>query len=358
MYEQKSFISPFLSKPQTTITQNKLKRTDTLERNGIQNTQSITVFIPKANSRDSTSIETNTISEFIFHTAIVQFYHKRECLRKEEVLNGAKHFIYSAPTSAGKTLVSEVMMVRRLVKTQRKQIFIVPYVSLVHEKQKYFMQLLQSLAVTVVGFYSSKHIHTNFDVAVCTIEKANALINKMALEKTIPNISTVIVDEIHMVGDSSRGYLLELLLCKLKYLNCKTLQIIGMSATVPDLSIFKTWLDASIFITEYRPVLLEEFIVTGKEVFNIDGTNKRVLHGNKDIDNILELVTEVTDQGLGVLSHHHAGITTEERDLIESSFRAGGISLILATSTLAVGVNLPATRVIFRSPRIALLIWM
>ena len=68
-------------------------------------------------------------------------------------------------------------------------------------------------------------------VILCTIEKTNQLINKLIelsqkgrLETETPqnevieSIGTIIVDELHMIGDESRGYLLEVMLSKIKFL--------------------------------------------------------------------------------------------------------------------------------------------
>ena len=51
---------------------------------------------------------------------------------------------------------------------------------------------------------------------------------------------------------------------------------------------------------------------------------------------------------LGGVAFHHAGLTTSQRKEIESSFKCGDLVGLVATPTLAAGVNLPARRVLVR----------
>lgn len=62
---------------------------------------------------------------------------------------------------------------------------------------------------------------TATDVAIATIEKANSLVNRLMEENDLHSLGAVIIDELHLLGDANRGYLLELLLTKLKYMTIR-----------------------------------------------------------------------------------------------------------------------------------------
>lgn len=68
-----------------------------------------------------------------------------------------ENLIYSAPTSAGKTLVSELLMLRNLIRQPSKiAIIVLPYVSLITEKENRLQRLLAPLGLKMQSIHSHK----------------------------------------------------------------------------------------------------------------------------------------------------------------------------------------------------------
>ncbi|KAG1658665.1 hypothetical protein FOA52_007871 [Chlamydomonas sp. UWO 241] len=282
-----------------------------------------------------------------------------ECLCKPGVLLGA-NIVYCAPTSGGKSMVAEILGLRRLAVTGKAFMLVLPYVALCEEKAKHLEPILDAMGLTVSKFYGGQSERTvmtdKTGVIICTIEKANALVNKMMEEDSLNQLGALIVDELHMVGDDERGYLLELLLTKLRFWttaaeaaaggsgregasqhgaipaaggsvpsqghgtastsgarsnsavlkNQDGLQIIGMSATMPNVSDVAAWLGAQLYLTTFRPVPLDQFIRVGDHLCDrnlkvVRALNVDPVWRKSDPDLFVWLTRETVDEGHSVL---------------------------------------------------------
>ena len=149
-------------------------------------------------------------------------------------------------------------------------IYIVPFLSLISEKEKKISGVVKELGMTYISIHSHKRPIISEseppDVVFCTIQKSNQLINNLIEANQISRLRTIVIDELHMIGDESRGYILELLLTKLVYIKRDTpslkLQIVAMSATFPNLAQVASWLSAELYVTSFRPVTIREYIKT------------------------------------------------------------------------------------------------
>lgn len=218
------------------------------------------------------------------------FHWQVDCLLSEDglILQGQKNFVYSAPTSGGKTLIAELLILRKLSQTmrlgdpksmnhQRKTIFfIVPFIALAEEKTNYFRQLWQDMNLAIKTFHTDDDLSYNHhqlgedvELVICTIERANILLTQLLDEKRENQISMIVIDEIHLLSDPHRGFLLEVLLTKILYLLKDQVQIIGMSATLPNIRELATWLQAALYVTTYRPVVLDLLVARHMTVYKV-----------------------------------------------------------------------------------------
>jgi DNA polymerase theta len=132
------------------------------------------------------------------------------------------YYIIFIFNSIGKTLVAELLMLKTLLVLKKKVIFVLPYISLVKEKEKYFSKLVHLYncsvdrrdRLRVKGFYGDQGAMTCFkyDILVCTIEKSNMVVNTLVRQGYSHKLGCVIIDEMHVLGDRDRGYHLEILI--------------------------------------------------------------------------------------------------------------------------------------------------
>ena len=183
------------------------------------------------------------------------------------------------PTSAGKTLVAEILMLREILVHNRAVMLVLPYVSLVQEKVRGLVPLSLKFGFTVEeyaggrGSFPPPVRRRRQSLYVATIEKASSLLNAFidpslhgGRKRSIGEIGLVIMDEVHMLGDGERGALLEGSLIKLRA-GFPNAQLVAMSATVGNIPELASCFNAEVYERDYRPVPLYEYIFCNKELY-------------------------------------------------------------------------------------------
>lgn len=316
-------------------------------------------------------------------------------------------FLVSAPTASGKTLLALLKIAA--ARNNGPAVYIVPLKALATEKKDEFTAALSSFGLSVAVAtgdldYSGDELAA-YDVVIVTSEKMDSL-----LRHTTPwtkKIALAIIDEMHLMGDAYRGATLEVVITKLKEQGC---EILGLSATIPNAPELSEWLGARFFESDYRPTLLDKRIACENVLYSDEGTDElgakplddlvsRALAENKgkgqalvfvasrrSTESVAKELCKITKKVLtpeeqlecdrlsrkalkalsvpteqckslayclaNGVSFHHAGLVAKDRELIEEGFKKlRCIKVIVATTTLAMGVDFPASWVIVRDTR-------
>ncbi|HLC52116.1 MAG TPA: DEAD/DEAH box helicase [Candidatus Nanoarchaeia archaeon] len=168
-----------------------------------------------------------------------------------------------APTASGKTLIASMAIANTLGKG--KALYVVPLKALAKEKFNEYQSLLETTVyrpiISTGDIDSDSEYLSKYDLLILTSEKLDSLLRHKV--SWLNEIRLVVVDEIHLLNDSSRGPTLEIILTLLK--NLIKPQIIGLSATIGNPKELAEWLEAELIIDYWRPVELKQGIHTNGE---------------------------------------------------------------------------------------------
>ena len=310
------------------------------------------------------------------------------------LLDGAD-LLVSIPTASGKTLIAEMAM-HAAIARGGMCLYVVPLRALATEKAHEFAGKGAAIGVST-GDYDQKgnRLGAN-DIVIATSEKVDSLLRNGA--PWLSRVTCLVVDEVHLIDDESRGPTLEMVITKLRHASPE-MQVIGLSATIGNPKQLAGWLGAGLITSDWRPVDLREgicyrntiyFVDEEKEIpapaktedinllldcvaeggqclvfvssrRNAEGYAKRAAtalkYSHAVLDSIAEKLEAAAETDMGRVlaacvrngaAFHHAGMNRIQRTLVEEGFRTGFIKAISSTPTLAAGLNLPARRVIIR----------
>ena len=197
-------------------------------------------------------------------TFFKDFYAHYSCLtpvQQKSLAQGllaGKSQLICAPTASGKTLIGTMTMAATL--GQGKTLYLVPLKALANEKFKEFARLVEKTPYKITsstGEIDSPSPHlARYDVLVLTTEKLDSLLRHHV--PWLSSVKTVIIDEIHLLNDPTRGPTLEIIITLLKTLIKP--QIIGLSATIGNPQELANWLEAELVSDTWRPAELKQGI--------------------------------------------------------------------------------------------------
>ncbi|HYY66125.1 MAG TPA: DEAD/DEAH box helicase [Nitrososphaeraceae archaeon] len=255
--------------------------------------------------------------------------------------------------------------------------------------------------------YDSKGMDmADADIVVLTNEKMDSLIRHRT--EWISDVGLFVADEVHLIGERERGPTLEMMLTKIRKMYSQS-QILALSATVSNSADIADWLGCKLIESNWRPTKLVEGVYEYGTVHMNDGRELKIETSSGISSAAIDIAIDSLNNGgqalifaetrkrasslatkaaIGVykrldkdsrraaaemssqilikgddtdltrtlaqlvskgVAFHHAGLGPSSREIVESAFKAGIIKLLIATPTLAAGVNLPARRVILAS---------
>ena len=321
-----------------------------------------------------------------------------------------RNVLLGAPTGSGKTIAAELAMFRVFRnRPQAKVVYIAPMKALVREriedwKKRIEVQLGKSVVELTGDVTPDARAIAASSVIVTTPEKWDGVSRSWQTRNFVQDVALIIIDEIHLLGED-RGPVLEVIVSRTNFISSHTergLRVVGLSTALANAKDLADWLGIGQmglfnFRPSVRPVPLECHIsgYPGKHYCpRMTSMNKPTFQGIKqhsptkpvlifvasrrqtrataldliaflaaeenpkqwlhmDESEMERVLTTVKDQNLKLtlafgIGIHHAGLAERDRRTVEELYVNLKIQVLVATATLAWGVNFPTHLVVVK----------
>ncbi|KAJ1874635.1 ATP-dependent DNA helicase MER3 [Coemansia sp. RSA 990] len=245
-----------------------------------------------------------------------------------------ENVVVCAPTASGKTVLMEIAIYRLFNSPEsaatKRAVYLAPLKSLCAEKAAEWNANLRQAGLTCVDISGTDNIESvsvqqlcNASIICATPEKWISLTRKAPNRDVLSSLSLMLIDECHMVG-SSRGAMLELAVLSTKRQNMQ-LRIIAVSATIKNLDDVAEWLSSGDISANGSLLKPAQTLVFGDE-FRSTPLSKIVI-GYESQYTYYRFQRNLDYKLPGIINAH------------------------CSTSTLGVGVNLPAGAIIVKGTK-------
>ncbi|PWY77709.1 DEAD/DEAH box helicase [Aspergillus eucalypticola CBS 122712] len=339
-----------------------------------------------------------------------QFFNPMQTQIFHMLYHTPANVLLGSPTGSGKTVAAELAMWWAFrEKPGSKVVYIAPMKALVRERvQDWKKRLTAPMGLKLVELTGDNTPDTrtirDADIIITTPEKWDGISRSWQTRDYVRKVSLVIIDEIHLLG-GDRGPILEIIVSRMNYIASQSkgsVRLMGMSTACANATDLANWLGVKEGLYNFRhsvrPVPLEIYIdgfpeqrgfcplmqsmnrptflaiknhspekpvivfvasrrqtrLTAKDLINYcgmeDNPRRFVRMSEEDLQLNLarvkdDALREALSFGIGL---HHAGLVESDRQLAEELFGNNKIQILVATSTLAWGVNLPAHLVVVK----------
>lgn len=258
------------------------------------------------------------------------------------------------------------------IRSTKKMLYLVPIVALANMRHREYKDLEEigvksALKIGVSHISRKEGVKEDFgsltkaDVIIATYEAIDILM-RSGNPHLLRNFSTIIVDEIQMLSDPERGFVLDGLIARLR-LHLPKAQMLYLSATISDPEALANHLRAALIHYQDRPVPIERHMVMcmdeamkfkhmrqlvrmeykEKSSFGYRGQTIVFTNSRKNTEKLAEQLRENHIKSYA----YHGGLDYGQRKFIEKSFEMQKIACVVTTAALAAGVDFPASMVIF-----------
>jgi ATP-dependent Lhr-like helicase len=266
-------------------------------------------------------------------------------------------------------------------------LYITPLKSLSRDLEKAINHVLEQLPMKLTcgirtgdtsSYLKTKYRKNLPNILITTPESCSLLISYPDNDKRFGSLKTIIVDEWHELLGSKRGALLQLSINHLKKLQTTT-RVWGMTATVGNIQ----QAAQAVVGTDRVPSVIEQHIERPVNIYTLlpDDNTRYPWAGHLGMKGLPKLIDaininesslvftntrnqaeqwfsnilEARPEWAGLIALHHGSMEMDTRRFVEDALKTGQLKLVVATSSLDLGVDFPKVSHVFQigSPRSA-----
>jgi helicase len=280
----------------------------------------------------------------------------------ESFYNSSKNLLFLAPTGIGKTTIMEVLMINNALQNKKQSVYISPLRALslqIYNELQQFSDIGIKVQLVTGESYIKDVSELTGDIIMTTYEKWDSVTRDSGFD--FSNINLVILDELHNMRERQRSEAIELVL---QWALQNKKRIITASATLGGIEKIQEWLDAEVIDATKRPIPLYEYVQYGNKLYKSNG---EVITLQKDIIDLIvnkkgknimvftntrkraeELAQQLNVVYRGKVAFFHGGLSKDEKLNIFNKVMEGKIKIIVSTTALGQGINLPFYAVLLK----------